>query len=294
MSVEIYKPEDCIDEMLHDFKNGKVKGSTTHNAEIDEIWKWRKEEFNIWTGYSNEGKSLFLKQLSLIKAIKDNWKFVFCSPEDYPPKEFYDDMIHTLSGKSTDKDRINYLKDEELYKKYFNMIKDNFIFIYIRPPENTIKNVLREFENYMEKNHVDVFVIDPLIKFSRPKDLSDRDDIYASYTTTLCVDFSRKTNTCVNLVMHQVTPSLGENGLYPKPNMYRVKGGGTWSDGCDNVLYVQRPNYAKDKIDPLVIFGSQKIKKQKLVGVPGDFHMKFDRLTNRYTDMEGYDLFKFE
>ena len=44
--------------------------------------------------------------------------------------------------------------------------------------------------------------------------------------------------------------------------MYRIKGGGSWSDGFDNVLSVWRPNYAKDKIDSEVQFASQKIKNK--------------------------------
>jgi hypothetical protein len=38
-----------------------------------------------------------------------------------------------------------------------------------------------------------------------------------------------------------------------------------------------------------VVFSSQKIKKQKLVGVPSSVRMKFNRKTNRYNSMDGYD-----
>jgi hypothetical protein len=77
----IIRPEDCLDKMLDGLKKGKVKGSTTYNEQIDQCWKWRRQEANIWTGYANEGKSIFLKQLCAIKAIEKNWKFVFCSPK---------------------------------------------------------------------------------------------------------------------------------------------------------------------------------------------------------------------
>jgi twinkle protein len=295
MSVEIYTPEDCAPQMFEEYLNGKEKGTTTYNAEIDEFWKWRRQEFNVLTGYANEGKSLFFKQLSMIKALEENVKFICSSPEDYPPEEYFDDMIHTLSGKSTDKDRSNYLSNPDEYNYYLELIKDKFIFVYIKPPDNTIKLTLKVFEEIIQKDgNIYGCLIDPLIKFSRPKDMSDRDDIYASHITTLGVDFARRNNVSTTLVMHQLTPIMDSNGLYPKPNMYRVKGGGTWADGCDNVLYVHRPNYSKDKVDPSVVFGSQKIKKQKLVGVPGDYAIKFNRQTNRFTDLEGKDLFNFE
>ena len=68
----LFKPENCFKDMLHDLKNGKVRGTTTYNSKLDECWTWRTQEANIWTGYSNEGKSLFLKQLCLIKALEEN------------------------------------------------------------------------------------------------------------------------------------------------------------------------------------------------------------------------------
>ena len=236
--------------------------------------------------------SLLIKQLCLIKALEENWRFLFSSPEDYPPEEFFDDMIHTLSGRSTDKDRSNYI-DPDLYMKCYNLIKDNFIFVYLSPPGNTIKKVLDSFGQVMENTHIDGAIIDPLLKFSRPKEISERDDIYASYIGSLAIDFARHTNVSLHLIMHQLTPKLNEKGVYPKPNMYSVKGGGSWVDGCDNLLYIQRPNYAIDKQDDLVIFGSQKIKKQKLIGLPGEYSMRFDRRTNRYITLEGQDVFNF-
>lgn len=294
----IFKPEDVYETMIKDLKNGKVKGTTTYNSKLDQCWTWRKQEANIWTGYANEGKSLWLKQMALIKALKEGWKFIFCSPEDFPPQEFFDDMIHTLTGKTTDRDYgADRVISEELYNKAFNLIKELFVFLYIEPPHNSIKSVLMEFKRICDENKdISGVVIDPLLKFSRPKGMEDtRDDIYAAYIGSICVDFARQTNTSLHLVMHQLTPTIEEDKKYPEPNMYRIKGGGSYSDGFDNVLSVWRPNYARDKFDAEVQFSSQKIKKQKLVGIPQRFKMSFDRKSNRYKDFEtNEDIFPFD
>lgn len=240
--------------------------------------------------------SLFLKQLCMIKALEEDWKFLFCSPEDYPPEEFFDDMIHTIAGRTTDIDYPGCI-DGKTYDKAFNLIKDNFVFVYIEPPNNTIKGVLEEFKKVMKDRHIDACIIDPLLKFARPKGFSERDDIYASYIGGLCVDFCRQTNTSFHLVMHQLTPTidLQGGGKYQEPSMYRVKGGGSWSDGFDNVLSVWRPDYAKDKFSNEVVFSSQKIKKQKLVGIPQRFQMAFDRKSNRYIDFNSdRPIFNFD
>lgn len=222
----LFKPEDCLDEMLHSLKNGKIRGSTTHNIHLDEAWTWRKQEANIWTGYANEGKSLFLKQLCLIKALEENWTFIFCSPEDFPPDEFYDDLIHTLSGKSTDKTYNANLISKELYMHCYELIKNRFLFLYVEPPHNTIKGVLEEFKKLTKTQKIDGCIIDPLLKFARPKDFPEKDDQYAAYIGSICVDFARQTDTSFHLVMHQLTP-LVEKGekKYSEPSMYRIKGG---------------------------------------------------------------------
>jgi len=293
----LFKPEDCLNDMVKDLKQGKVRGTTTYNKQIDECWTWRPQEANIWTGYSNEGKSLFLKQLCLIKALEENKKFVFCSPEDFPAQEFFDDMIHTVAGQTTD---VYYGRDrvisEEFYRHCFELIKNNFLFLYIEPPHNTIKGVLSEFRKICDKEEIFGTIIDPLLKFARPKDFPEKDDQYAAYVGSICVDFARQTDTSFHLVMHQTTPILDQDTKkYPEPSMYRVKGGGSWADGFDNVLSVWRPNYAKDKLDSEVQFASQKIKKQKLVGIPQRFQMSFDRKCNRYTQHMGtLPIFNFD
>lgn len=298
--IQIWRPKDCIEKMTYDLLNGKIKGSTTHNESMDQCWKWRKKEANIWTGYANEGKSLLVKQAATIKVLEDDWVFAFSSPEDFPPDEFFDDIIHTISGMSTDKDHPNCCPPD-LYNHCYELIKDNFIFVYIKPPNNTVKGVLAEFKKLMDEEDIDGCFIDPILKFAWPKDFPDNYERYASYVGSLSVDFCRETDTSLHIIMHQVTPIFekvkteeGEKNRYAEPSMYRVKGGGSWADGFDNVLSVWRPAYAYDKFDTQVQFSSQKIKKQKLVGIPQRLPMRFNRKTNRYTTEDGKDLFNFE
>lgn len=292
--VEIVTMEDCIEGMEYDLIHGKEKGSTTYIPDLDNNWKWRLGEFNIWTGYANEGKSLFLRFIALIKTMKEGWRAAFYAPEDYPAKEFFDDLIHTASGYSTDNEAHNFI-GVDLYREVYERIKELMFFVYIRPPHNDLIQILKSFRRLIRKKGVKICVIDPLIKVARPAEFMMADDKYAGYVTTICTDFARQYNVSLHLVMHQVTPNMQENGLYPQPSMYRIKGGGTWADGSDNINSIWRPTYARDKVDSEVIFSSQKIKKQKLVGVPGDFPMKFNRRTNRYvTHKSEGDLFDFD
>jgi twinkle protein len=60
----VFEVNDVMESMLDGFKNGQERGTTTYIPEVDNAWTWRPQEVNIWTGYQNEGKSLFLNQVS--------------------------------------------------------------------------------------------------------------------------------------------------------------------------------------------------------------------------------------
>ena len=95
--------------------------------------------------------------------------------------------------------------------------------------------------------------------------------------------FALQNDIGIHLVAHQLTPQKDANGRYLRPDLNRIKGGGTFSDKADNVNFVWRPNRALDFSDTEVVFGSQKIKKQKLTGTPQDIiGINFLRKTNRY------------
>lgn len=295
--VKVYGPADVAEEMVFALLNGRDKGTTTYIPELDEAWTWRGGEVNLWTGYANEGKGTFIRYISLIKALEEDKKFVFYVPEDGPAASFFDELIHTASGKSTDKDNDNFI-GQDLYDFWLQRIKDLFVFIYIKAPYNTIENIIETWEELLEEDpELYGFVIDPYVRVTRSDSAPERDDLYAGYLMNFLTDFAEDhKHVTVHMVMHQLTPKVDANGYYPKPNMYTIKNGGTFADTTDNVLSVWRPKYAKEKIDTSVVFSSEKIKKQKLVGVPKALDYKFDRKKNRFMDANNplIDLYPFE
>ena len=71
----IFSVDDIYKEMIEYFENGDLDSESTHIDDVDNAWKWRAGEVTLWTGYQNEGKSLFLNQLALMKSIEDGDKF---------------------------------------------------------------------------------------------------------------------------------------------------------------------------------------------------------------------------
>jgi twinkle protein len=292
------------DSMLQNFRKGKEAGSKTYVRDIDQIssggiqnkmWSWKAGEFNLWTGYNNEGKSQFLIFLCVLKAINEGWKFAFFSPENYPPDEFFDDIIHTILGKSTDRFYKNFDVSEQEYLKAFDMVKDSFYFVYPEKngvPDFTIEQIESVFEFLVWEKDVKAVVVDPYIKIRHEMTAGEPEHLYASRFMMDRINFTRKNNVSYHLVMHQTTPRKEKDGNYPPPSLYQIKGGGTFADSTDNSISVWRPNRATDPNDTTVIIKTDKIKKQKLVGVPFEIEIDFNRKKNRYMGKDGFDYFE--
>lgn len=288
MKEEHYKiitPEDDLEIMLQELKTGRAKGTTTYIKEYDNCWTWKEKTVNILTGYSNEGKGLWIKQMALIKALEEKKKFIIYAPEDYPSKDYFDDMIHTLTGRTTDTTYPTVIS-EELYLKAYNLIKDLFFFIYIKPPHNNLSNLIEVCSEITNDNDIFGLIVDPHSQVERDKNAPDRDDLYGSYFMSILKDFSMTHNVITFLIMHQQTPKKNEvTQCYPEPDGYAVKQGGNYMNSSDSIHITWRPDYGKNKESTRTIVGTKKVKSQKLVGIPQTMEFDFDRKSNRYIHM---------
>ena len=295
----IFSVDDIQDSMLDGYRNGQERGTTTYIPSVDSAWTWRNGELNIWTGYQNEGKSMFLNQLALLKAIYDGWKFGVFSPENMPMNDFFNDLIETFIGKSADPYYENNYMSEAEFREGMQFMKKHFFVIY---PKKSYKleDIFDRAKFLVKTKGIRSLIIDPYNTIQHRMQHGEREDLYISRFMSELKRFAIENKISIHLVAHQVTPQKDDNNRYYKPDLNRIKGGGTFSDKADNVLFVWRPNRALDFSDTSVVFGSQKIKKQKLVGYPQDIHgITFDRKSSRYyfnnvTPFEEVDKFRCE
>jgi len=281
----IFELNDVRKSMLYDYKNGQKRGESTGVSEIDKAWTWKQGEVNLWTGYNNEGKSLFLNQLCLIRAINSGVKVAIFSPENFPINEFYNDLIETYIGKSCDPFYTNNYMSEEEFSQGMDFINEHFFLIY---PEKDFKiETIFEKANYLvRKRGIKTLIIDPYNMVEHYLKGGEREDLYISRFMTQLKRFAIESDISVNLVAHQNTPKVNDKdeNRYYCPVGNNVKGGGTFADKTDNLLAVWRPNKAFNYKDPNVMFISQKIKKQKLVGIP----QKIDEIVFNIRDQRYY------
>lgn len=280
----IFTVADVRDSMFNSYKNGQKRGTTTYVNCIDKAWTWRGGEVNLWTGYQNEGKTLLLNQLCVIRAVNEDARVGVFSPENMPLDDFYNDIIEMYIGKSCDPYYSNNYMSEDEFKDGLKFTEDNFYLIY---PEKDFKidTIFERAKYLVKKKGIRTLIIDPYNTVEHKIKAGEREDLYISRFMAQLKRFAVEYDLSINLVAHQITARANEKdgGRYYKPNLNNIKGGGTFADKADNVLIVWRPNRALDFKDPEVIFASQKIKKQKLVGVPQDVgNIIFYVRENRY------------
>lgn len=280
----VFTLQDNFDSMINGFRHGVKRGETTYSEDIDKAWKWRTGEVTLWTGYQNEGKSLMLNQLALIKSFWDKDKFAVFSPENMPMDDFYNDLIEMYIGKTSDPYYIDYQMSKADYLEAMSFIDKHFFLIY---PEDNFKldTIFAKVEYLVRRYGIRHFIIDPYNTIEHLMNAGEREDLYISRFMARLKKFAVVNDISIHLVAHQLTARKNkeDGNRYFKPDLNNIKGGGTFADKADNVVFVWRPNRAIDFRDTEVMFASQKIKKQKLVARPCEIdNIHFDFKSNRY------------
>jgi len=274
--------EDCKKSMMDGFRNGYEIGKTTHFYEIDRHFRWLKQNVIIFGGYGNHGKSTFLYQLLLLRALNNGEKFAIFSPENMPADFFYNDLIHTLIGKSTILQHSNRMTQLE-YEKAMEFINEHFFLIYPENDEPSPVYVNERFKEAIEKHKIDGCITDPFNQLDRDWEKSGRDDRYISDYLNKEKRFSQSNNVYKITVVHcHSRVSFDESGMLKEPNVYSISGGSMWSNKADDILFIHRPYKHSDPMNTSTTFISDKIKKQRICGFPGSVILDFNILENRY------------
>lgn len=277
--------DDIKESMVDSFRNGFPKGQTTHFKTIDPHFRLMRGHVILFGGMGNYGKSKLLKQMCLLRSIRDGEKWAIFTPEENPPEYFYNDLIHTYIGKSPYKEHKNQMTEAQ-YHAAMNFVKDKFFFIYPEYDNATPDYINARFEEVISKHKVDGCIIDPFNQLYNDWEKSNRDDRYINGFLKAEKRFALKHN-IYKITVHHTKSNVTKNGRndYNIPSVYDLHGGAMWNNGCDEIVFVHRPFRESQPDDNTTIFKSTKIKKQILCGIPGDVGLEFDFITNRFLEM---------
>jgi len=283
--------DNVRDKIIYSFHNGTSRGETTHFPQLDEHFRWKRGEITLFHGIGNHGKSAFLYQMCLAKSLKDGYKWGIFSPENMPEEEFYKDLIHSFIGKSTEKYHDNQMSFEEL-ERGMDFVKDHFFLIYPQNDSPTPDYMNNRFRELIIKHNIDGCITDPFNQLDN--DMSKYNgmvDQYLSKYLTTVKRFAVTHDVFFPIIAHPRGGLTKTKQDYDCPNVYDLSGGAMWNNKADNIIAIHRPFYTSDKGNTMVQFVSQKIKKQKLNGLPGTVDMRYDRFTSRFEQIDGYSPF---
>lgn len=278
----IYYVEDVFESMLENFRKGIVLAPTTRFGEFDNLFRWKKGEINLFTGYANWGKTFFVLQLMLTKSLYDGWKWAIFSPENYPANDFYDDLVEMYAGKF-----INEMTEEE-YVLACGFLNDHLFYVY---PDNDhdIESIHEKFRYLILKKGVDGVLIDPFNQLDKNQKPYERDDQFLSLILKDIKRFALLNQVSYNIIAHPKNPTYGQGKELPVVDVYDLHGGSMWGNKCDNIITYHRPNFHIEKKDPMVKVYVQKVKRKRTGGNHGEIDLKLVWSKKRYCDM--YDNF---
>jgi twinkle protein len=273
----IYYVDDVFASMFENFKNGVKMAPETHFGEMDEYFRWKKGEINLFVGHANHGKTTLALQLMLTKSVYDGWKWAIFSPENYPATDFYDDLIEMYVGKWLDK------MTEDEYVEAAHFIDQHIFYVY--PDDgHDINSINEKFRYLVLKKGVDGVLIDPFNQLDHIQKPYQREDQYLSETLKDVKRFALLNHVSYNIIAHPVKQQKDQDKSLPPVDMYDISGGAMWANKSDNIISYYRPNHHIDKTSPEVKIYIQKIKRRRTGGKPGDFDIRMNWEIKRFVD----------
>lgn len=280
----VYYLEDIFPSMITNFKNGVQLAPTTRFGEMDDYFRWKKGDINLFTGYANWGKTFFVLQLMLTKSIYDGWKWAVFSPENYPANDFYDDIVEMYVGKW-----LNNMNEEE-YTEACHFISEHIFYVY---PEDAhdLNSINERFRHLVLKKGIDGVLVDPFNQLDHIQKPYQREDQYLSEVLKDTKRFALLNNITYNIIAHPKNPSYQEGKVLPVVDMYDIAGGAAWGNKCDQILSYHRPLFHENKNSPEVQVYVQKLKRKRTGGKLGDFPLTLIWSKKRYATPMGDKIF---
>lgn len=280
----IYFVEDLYQTMLEKFRRGIVLQPTTRFGMMDDYFRWKKGESNLWVGYGNHGKSFFVLQLMLTKSIYDGWKWGIFSPENWPADDFLDDLVEMYVGKW-----ISNMSEQE-YVGALEFLNHHFFYVY---PEDShdLLSIHEKFRYLVLTKGIDGVLVDPWNQLDHLQGQYQRDDQYLSLNLKDVTRFMLLNNVSYNIIAHPKNPTYNSDRSLPIVDMYDIAGGAMWGNKIYNIISYYRPNFHINKSDPAVKIVFQKVKRKRTGGQHGEIDLVLLWDKKRYVDPATNEIF---
>jgi twinkle protein len=273
----IHYVEDIFPAMLDNFRRGVNMGESTHIGEMDDYFRWKFGDVNLWTGYANAGKTTWVIYCMLVKSIESGWKWGIFSPENYPANDFYDDIVEMYCGKWLDN------MGENEYTKACEFINQHFFYVY-PDDEHDISSINEKFRYLVMKKGINGVLLDPWNQLDHVQKAYEREDQYISRQLKDIKRFALHNKIIYNIIAHPIKPQKESDKSYPVVEMYDISGGSMWGNKTDSIISYYRPNSHVNPESPEVEVHVKKIKRKRTGGKKGMFEVLHLWAIKRFVD----------
>ena len=229
-----------VDSRVMDIlENGTEQGKPVGIKHLDRHFRFKENNFSVFLGHDNTGKSTLIWWLSVVASAKHGWKWIIYSPENDQSK-IKIRLMDYLIGKPSKDSPENQVK---LVKKFIN---EHFYFIR-KDKVYSVYDVL-EFGRIMvdHDSMIKGFLIDPYNSLSL--DYKDKGAGLSQYEYHMRaiseIRIFAETHCTVYVSAHSVTEArrlkIDDSGDIPRPYKAHIDGGAMWANRCDDFYIIHR------------------------------------------------------
>lgn len=271
----VYTISDEWDYIQDIRKNGYKKGQGIGIEAYDKHYKYRLGEIDLIAGIPNHGKTTFIAWEIILTSVLFGWKWCVYSPENYPAGELYISLIEIFLNKDVDENGYNKATDNEMQEAK-DFIADHIFVIDWSEDDQLVtpEMVMNKTKELIKRKGVNALLIDPWNDLYHEFKNGENDAKYLQRILSQCRRFKRKYNVKFVINAHPIVSKIREKENHPeqgeRPSVvwfYDVDGGAMWGNRMDNSRTLYR-NVKDDMYKNVSEIHVQKIKHQKLVGVP--------------------------
>jgi len=279
--IDVIYAEDVMSDIMELYHKGYENLKGIGVAEIDAIFKLKKGEITLLTGYGNQGKSTVFKWYFLMRAILYGEKYCFFSPEDAPAHEFYFHALEMLLACNLAPQNRYRASEQEVIKAQ-EFINKHFFFVYPKDVAPSPEYIKEKFLQMIIVEKVDGILIDPFNQLDNDyKNSLGRDKYLESFLSSYA-KFSRDNYVFGCIVAHPKNPrSKNSEGNYDCPEVFDVADGAMWNNKMDDILVYHRPQAWSHPEATECELHSKKVRRQ-YKAKKGTALFNYDRATRRY------------
>jgi hypothetical protein len=273
--------DDFYDELLDIHLNGYKAIQGIGVPELDEIYKMRKKDLTLFSGYANHGKSTFLLWMLIMRSIRYQDKWVMFVPES-SEADFFAEVASIYLGTQFPKSILK--KDTYEVRSALKWVGEYFKPVYIKNDDPSPDRIKAVFLKAILDLKCSGVIIDPFNQmYNDLAKYGNSGYLYLSKTLRDFKQFALENNVFFVIVAHPSQPrEKGADGNYRMPTEYEIADGSMWNNKVDNMLMVHRPYRSTDPNNPVVQVSTKKIKKMRVVGKLDTITLEYDWKTSRF------------